>query len=82
VDTQQAIRDYVENRLEALSLTQEEACKKAGIPRSLLNSFLEDLDLLNYAELLRVIIMFGSVLGSPDELATVCGIESDQSDTL
>lgn len=68
------VKAYVEERLKAIGLTQQEACQRSGVPEAMLESFLEDFGSLDYGKLLRVIIMFGSVLGNPEELAMVCGL--------
>ena len=75
------IRAYVDERLQAVGLTQEEVCRRQGIPEELVEKFLKDISLLDYGELLRIIIMFGSILGNPEEFATVCGLYSPEKET-
>ena len=72
-----SIKQYVYERLEALGLTLEEAAQRQGIPLEILERFIESPESLDYAELSRVIIMFGSALGSsaPIYLAQLCGID-------
>lgn len=77
---QSLVRAYVEKRLAAQGITKAEACMQYGLPEKLVDRFLEDVDFLNYAELLRVIIMFGSALGDPVELASACGVDVSDED--
>jgi hypothetical protein len=74
------IQAYVDERLQIVGLTQEEICQRQGIPEELLEKFLKDISLLDHGELLRVIILFGSMLGSPTELATVCGLYNPEDE--
>lgn len=68
------VKAYVDERLEKIRLTQQEACQKSGVPEAMLERFLDNFCLLEHGELLRVIIMFGSVLGDPEEFAMICGL--------
>jgi len=69
------VKAYVEERLKVIGLTQQEACERSAVPESMVEKFLENFLSLDYGEKLRVIIMFGSVIGDPVELGPLCGIE-------
>lgn len=72
---QNPIKSYVEGQLQELGITKEEAVRRSGVPEKLVDRFLTDLSGLGLGEKLRVIIMFGSVIGDPVELGPLCGIE-------
>jgi len=72
---QNLVNIYVQERLSQLGITREEAVRRSGVPEELVDRFLTDLSELELGEKLRVIIMFGSVIGDPVELGPLCGIE-------
>ena len=72
---QNLVNIYIQERLDRLGITKEEAVRRSGVPEELVDRFLTDLSELELGEKLRVIIMFGSVIGDPVELGPLCGIE-------
>lgn len=75
---QDSVNAYVEQRLNHLGISKAQACEKCGVPEERIDKFLADCDALAYWELLQVLIMFGSTLGDPEELAKVCGIPEEE----
>lgn len=72
---QESVKAYVEQRLATLGIGKAEACRRCFISEELLDKFLTDAASLTCGEFLKVVIMFGSVLESPTELARACGVD-------
>ena len=78
MSTQQTVQTYVEEKLTALGLTLEDAANRQGIPLEVLKAFLRDPYSVSYAEQIRVVVMLGSLLGSPVCLARQIGVDVEE----
>ena len=85
-DDSPSVKEYVEQRLDRMQVSIPEISAQLAIPMELLETFLEDHTKLEYADLSRLIIVLGSVLGYPAYLAQLCGIDlgftSEPSDSM
>ena len=70
-----SVKEYVEERMDALGVELVDMSNQLAIPIKLLEQFVEDHSQLDYPQLSRVIILFGSAIGYPTYLAQLCGID-------
>lgn len=64
-------KTYVEWELAAQNLTFSRACESIGIPEATVDAFLAAFS--DYETTVKIVILLGAILGSPVNLARVCG---------